>query len=505
MIKKIITTILIIIVVYVGWEVIYFSTAPKFKYYCPDWSSITEEPISLSDPAYPQHNFSLINDASCLNKTRVYDIIKVQSADDIRNALILAKQKGLYVSIAGVSHSMGGQAFFKDAIVLDMTKFNKILALDEINKILTVQSGATWHDIQIFLNEKNLAVKAMQSTDIFTVGGSLSVNAHGMDHQIGSIAPTVKSFTIMLANGTIEKVTSKNNPVLFNLVIGGYGLFGVILEIELEVTDNVMYRQEIKCINYKHFPEYFNKIMKDTNIELFYAHLSTSPITFFRDLIIYEYKKVKDYQGPFPELRGVSLLKTRRFLLNLSKKRWYAKIVKWVAEKYIDPFITQVFKKSYVSRNQVMHDSVLYLQNIIAGETDILQEYFVPRKKLIECISNMSKILKKRKVVVLNASIRIVKKESIFLNYAPQDMFAIVLYINLPVNPHALKNMQELTQELIDMILKRNGTFFLPYQLYFTKEQLYRAYPNIEEFFEMKRKYDPELIFMNEFYAKYAN
>lgn len=89
------------------------------------------------------------------------------------------------------------------------------------------------------------------------------------------------------------------------------------------------------------------------------------------------------------------------------------------------------------------------------------------------------------------------------LNYAPEDMFAIVLYLNQRVNKQALEEMEQLTEELINLALKLHGTFFLPYQLYFTKEQLYQAYPLIDSFFELKKKYDPETVFMNSFYEKY--
>ncbi len=45
-----------------------------------------------------------------------------------------------------------------------------------------------------FLDEQGLSVKAMQSINIFTVGGTLSVNAHGIAHNPGPIASTVRSF-----------------------------------------------------------------------------------------------------------------------------------------------------------------------------------------------------------------------------------------------------------------------------------------------------------------------
>jgi len=64
--------------------------------------------------------------------------------------------------------------------------------------------------------------------------------------------------------------------------------------------------------------------------------------------------------------------------------------------------------------------------------------------------------------------------------------------------------METVTKDLIDLAIKFNGTFFLPYQLHYTREQLQKAYPNIDAFFALKRKYDPGLLFMNKFYAKYG-
>jgi FAD/FMN-containing dehydrogenase len=43
----------------------------------------------------------------------VYGVVKVKTEDDIRAALSYARENGLKVSIAGVRHSMGGQAFAK--------------------------------------------------------------------------------------------------------------------------------------------------------------------------------------------------------------------------------------------------------------------------------------------------------------------------------------------------------------------------------------------------------
>ena len=88
-----------------------------------------------------------INDASCLNKTDIYGIVEVHSVDDIARTLAFAREHKLTVSPAGVRHSMGGQAFRKGGIVLDLRGFSAI-TLNETARTVTVQPGATWHDIQ---------------------------------------------------------------------------------------------------------------------------------------------------------------------------------------------------------------------------------------------------------------------------------------------------------------------------------------------------------------------
>ena len=67
-----------------------------------------------------------------------------QGEQGIKDALAEATKEGLKASIAGKRHSMGGHAFYKDAVVLDMTSFDKILNVDAAAKTITVQSGATW-------------------------------------------------------------------------------------------------------------------------------------------------------------------------------------------------------------------------------------------------------------------------------------------------------------------------------------------------------------------------
>lgn len=455
-----------------------------------------------------------INDVSCLNRTTVHGIVEVREIDDVRRALTYARDNGLKVATAGVRHSMGGHAFAPGAVVIDMRRFNRI-SLDAAARTVTVQSGATWHDIQNVLHPR-FAVKAMQSTDIFTVGGSISVNAHGMDHHAGSVGGTIRSMRVMLPDGSIHVVSPTEEPRLFALVVGGYGLFGVILDATLDVTDNAVYQSERRVIDYRQFPElYLDEFANNETFALMYGHLSTSRASLLEEMLLYTYRRVES-TAEIPPLGEVSQIKLRRLIFNLSKQGSLWMRLKWLAEKYVEPRLESCpisrnealgqGEGCFVSRNNPMHDSVPYLMNALQDETDILHEYFIPRIAFTRFVDGLRRITREERANLLNASVRVVHRESNFLTYAPSDdMLAVVLYLNQATDRAGSERMAVYTRRLIDLASEVGGRFFLPYQLHFTAAQLERAYPEIRAFFAAKREFDPERLLTSTFYERYAS
>ncbi len=122
-------------------------------------------------------------------------------------------------------------------ILIDMKDINHVI-IDPQTKIAKIGAGATWQMIQRDANKLGLAVPVMQASNIFSVGGSLSVNCHGWDHHKGAVGNTVVAITIVDANGQVKRLTPDDEE--FRYVIGGYGGFGVIIEAEIELTDNLL-------------------------------------------------------------------------------------------------------------------------------------------------------------------------------------------------------------------------------------------------------------------------
>jgi hypothetical protein len=285
----------------------------------------------------------------------------------------------------------------------------------------------------------------------------------------------------------------------------------------LEITDNTIYQAKRRYINVQDFPALFqSEIVNDKKLGLFYGHLSTSPGSLLREMILYLYEAQTIGEADIPPLPNVSGEQLRRFTLNFAKLGPIPARLKWFAEKNIEPHMETCSVKPrsqaltdgeacLVARNEPMHDSVNYLKNNLKGETDILHEYFIPRDRLIAFVDGLREVVIRRSVNLLNASVRVVHREDNFLSYAPQDAFSIVLYINQQTDAAGHAKMRLVTGELIDLATRLGGRFFLPYQLHYTPQQLEASYPQIRQFFAAKQKYDPQGLLTNTWYEKYRS
>lgn len=472
--------------------------------------------ILLAEPQKPPFSFEqrggFINDASHLNRTPVYGVVRVASEDDIRNALQYARDHNLKVTCAGQQHSMGGQTFTHGGLVLDLRDFNRI-RLDKEHKTVNLQSGARWWQLQQLLDKEGLSVKSMQSINIFSVGGTLSVNAHGIDPMPGPVAPTVRSLRVMLSNGVIANASPTENTELFRHVVGGYGLFGVILDVDLDIVDNEMYDRKTAYMDYKDFPKYY-----ETNIEnnkdtgLVFGRLSVAPQSFLRETAVHTYAK-SPFEGSLPPLKPASHDTLDRLIINFSKTGNIGRWTRWTLEKYAEPRLHDCVTRNQamnpkevclVSRNEEMYDNMAYLRNRLP-DTDILQEYFIPYNRMPEFVDGLRDVVQRNQANLLNVTIRTVHKDTITaLPYAKEDMFGFVLYFNVRFNDRDNEILQKTTSDLIDAAQRAGGTYYLPYQLFYSKEQLRKCYPEIDDFFAVKKKYDSIGLFSSKFYEKYG-
>jgi FAD/FMN-containing dehydrogenase len=443
-------------------------------------------------------------DVGRIMQARVHKIVSVRNTEDIAEALAEAKRKGLKIAVSGTRHSQGGQTMFEGAIVLDMRPYRQVLELDVQRRIIRVQSGATWAQIQERIHPHGLAIRVMQSSNIFTVGGSLSANVHGRDPREGPLIDTVESFRLMTADGRILNVSRTENEELFPLVIGGYGLFGVVLDVDLRLTADEVYAEYTEPLDYNIFPDYFQRnILSSDNVGLAFARLSTAPNSFLKEMYVTRYERTNerlpdDRQG----LKEESAVEATKFLFGLSRKFDWGKELSWSLQKRL--FSAE--PGALISRNNAMRPEIEFLEYRDTQKTDLLQEYFIPTDRFVPFVDQLRDIVRRYRLNLVNITVRYVpENEEAVLSYARGDRFALVLLLNHKTSDTEIHRLEEATRQMVGAAIDHGGSYYLTYQLFPTKDQLLSAYPSAEMFFRLKTKWDPENLFMNEFYARYAS
>ncbi len=398
---------------------------------------------------------------------------------------------------------MGGHTIYPDGIVLDMLSFNR-LELDGRRRILHVGAGATWKQIIPYLDARDLSVAVMQSNNDFSVGGSISVNCHGWQNGRPPIASTVDAFRLMLADGSIVRCSRTENEELFRLALGGYGLFGVILDAELRVVPNERYRPEVNLLDTRDYVAHFErKVRQDDDIGMVYGRLCVVPgeTTFMQEAILTVFRRSPCAPEELPKLSSPELADLRREVYRAQIDSAAGKEVRWKVEKVFGEQIT----RGFVSRNQLLNEAADVYQERNVDRTDILHEYFVPPERFVDFRDRAGAIIARHDGDLLNVTVRDVRQDNdTVLRYADRDVFGLVMLFSQLRTPQADSRMETMTQELIDAALNCGGRYYLPYRLHATREQFMAAYPQAPRFFQRKRHYDPDELFQNQFYIKYG-
>ncbi|MBF9238947.1 FAD-binding oxidoreductase [Hymenobacter sp. BT683] len=451
----------------------------------------------------PLQNTGIANDVSQLNPTPMRTVgLGTDSAANLRQLrelLVLARATCTTVSIAGAQHSMGGHTLSPDGIRLDMRAFN-YMRFDTVSNLLTVGSGATWAEIIPYLNHRGRAVGTMQSDNAFSVGGSLSVNCHGWQPNQPPIAATVVSVRVLLADGRLLTCSRTKNQQLFGLVLGGYGLFGVILDAKLRTVPNELYSyHRVAGAAENYIQEYRRHVDANPQVHLAYGRLNVTNSRFLEEATLNYFTTERLAKADYPMVEP-GLLDLKRAVFLGSKHNTYGKQLRWDLEQGL----SKVEEGSEFSRNQIMNESPSLYMNRSPGQTDILHEYFIPARHYNAFRLALQQRIPRHKADLLNVTLRNVYADTdTFLPYARREAFGFVLFFNQGTAPADEADMTALTQELIEEAEKLGGTYYLPYRLHATPTQLRRAYPQFDEFLRLKLDYDPQELFQNKFYQRY--
>jgi FAD/FMN-containing dehydrogenase len=435
-------------------------------------------------------------------------VVYPETVQEIQDLVKKAASEGQKIVIKGAGKSQGGQTVSaQPSYRISLDHINKLINLNLKDKQVTIEAGATWAQLQQHIAPHRLAVKAMQSYNDFSIGGSLGVNVHGQDVTANPLITSIKSFKLLLADGSIIPVSRMENSELFGAVIGGYGLMGIVTEVTLDLTDDVLMERKTTLVDTEQGREHFYTHLRgDPNILFTSGRLSIGDKNTLEKALVISYEKSKNTTSELFTLTKPNSSYWRKLLMSYMAKSKRFKNWRLTLETWFNQ------KPETISRNNFMNYSIASLPQETDTERYILQEYFIPAfphnddTNMNNFIANLGALVKKYDINLLNVSARYVKQDTeSLLSFAHHNACAFVLFIEVPKTAKAYAETIEWTRSLIDAAIACSGTYYLPYQLIATQEQFEKVYAKWWQFVELKKKHDPQELFTNQLYEKYCN
>ncbi|MEC3996564.1 FAD-binding oxidoreductase [Actinacidiphila sp. DG2A-62] len=130
----------------------------------------------------------------------------------------------------GLGRAYGDAAQNAGGTVLDMTGLDRIHEIDAVNGLVACDAGVSLHRLMQVLLPLGWFVPVTPGTRYVTVGGAIGADIHGKNHHVsGSFSRHVTALELLTGDGETRLVTPEDDPELFRATAGGMGLTGVIL------------------------------------------------------------------------------------------------------------------------------------------------------------------------------------------------------------------------------------------------------------------------------------
>jgi len=169
-------------------------------------------------------------------------VVRPATIDEIRKIVLLANKHRIPLTPRGSGTNYAGSAVpVKGGVVLDLTKMNKILNINEDSMSVKVQAGVILQKLEEALNGKGFTFgHDPGSFPTATVGGCISTRSLGWRAgKYGDMGRLVVSLKAVLPTGVVfetrEVPTSSTGFDVSSLFIGAEGTLGVITEAVLRI------------------------------------------------------------------------------------------------------------------------------------------------------------------------------------------------------------------------------------------------------------------------------
>jgi FAD/FMN-containing dehydrogenase len=452
----------------------------------------------------------LVNDVhSRLNATRVARICRPQDIGALRTLVRDAADAGERMCVCGGRHAMGAQQFAAGAVLIDMTAMNRCLGFDAARGLIEIEAGADWPAVIEHVHQSQAPDQAhwgirqkQTGADALSLGGAVAANVHGRGLKMRPFVDDVEALQLITADAEVITCSRECNAELFRLVVGGYGLFGVVASIQLRLGRRMKLRRLVDILDIDDaIPAVRRRAQEGCVYGDFQYAIDPNDSSFLRRGVCACYTSV-DGNTPVSDAAA-----------DLSRDRWVALLKlahtdkRQAFEQYSAHYLSTHGRVYWSDTMQLSTYLPTYDQFLretrgpAEDESLMIGELNVPPEHLPEFLSRSRQALRDTGVEDIYGTIRSIRQDdATFLPWARRDYACVIFNLRTAHTPSGVARTSAAFQRLQDAAIGLDGSFYLTYHRFITRAQLQAAYPQFGQFLQLKRAYDPAERFVSDWY-----
>jgi len=442
-------------------------------------------------------------------------VARPKTIEECRETLQYCRENGLTVCARGAGRGYGDLAMNDGQALIDMKLMNRIIEFDEENSQIRVEAGVRLIDIYRIVHHHRLVLAASPTESHSSVAGAICANVNGKDAwRNGSFAHQVVNLTLLLANG--ETVFVDREHRLFNAVVGGIGMLGIIIEATLQLRPVKSPFVEINRIPAANVDELLETMAgveqshdaavvwmdvygKGENAGRSVVHAAKwiehdDTEAERREYLAAGYERLERHRrfglalhetfGPLLSL----LLYAQRPLLFLFNRMYYA----------MGRFLARLDKASNTElflRFSFEASFTVPPAHLVCGPRGYTVQLTFPRDQAREAIIELFEICRSSPCPPITTILRAHKRDDCLLSFS-EDGYSLNFEFH-PKKRHEVAS-RAAVDRLIEATARRGGKIHLAKDQVLTPEQFHRIYPRYTELLELKRELDPEGLFTSD-------
>jgi L-gulonolactone oxidase len=158
-----------------------------------------------------------------------------KTEDELQQIVSYARANNMRIKAVGSGHSFTAIALAEE-IIIDLSNYDEIVAIDKDKKTVTVQSGIQLSKLNRELYKNGLAMQNLGDIAYQTIAGAISTSTHGTGIKFTGIANQVVALRIVLADSSVVECSPETDAELFHCARVGLGALGLISTVTIQLV-----------------------------------------------------------------------------------------------------------------------------------------------------------------------------------------------------------------------------------------------------------------------------